>query len=236
MRKLKKAALLAMLLILAILLSGCIKMHIDVIWNEDNSGTIDMTVGVMSSALSMMGMTDSDIREQFRGSLEGEEADYRFRDYGDSQYVGVVASLDVDNITEDGTEATGELDFICVEDGGKRTYTVSGGFDTSEILGGMGDMEGMGISPDDMDLRISIVMPGRIVTHNATSREGNRLIWDLTDSSVKTVEAASESSGGGAVGIMRILLWALFILSLLVLVAVVVVIVIRVSSKKSLIA
>jgi len=197
MKKTKRMLLCLLFLVAAVLLSGCLKMHIDIVWKENNSGTVSMTFGVTNTALSMMGMSEAEIQAQFRESLQ-EGDDYSIRDYKDNDYTGIVATLDVDDITRGSSFATDQMRFRCSEEGRVRTYTVSGNYVSSDVMGDTGDLEDFGVSFADIDMKMSITMPGRIISHNATEQKGNKLIWDLTGSAVTSIEAKSEARGGGA--------------------------------------
>ena len=214
MRKYRKIIICALVLAMVMLLSGCIKMHIDIVWNEDNTGTLSMTMGVSTPMVSMMGSPE-EIREQLRESMVGVDDDFRIRDLDDDDYTGIIATRRIDDVTKNDAEAVEQISFKYSESGGKKTYTVSGEYDSSDSMGDMGDMEEMGMSMGDFDMKMSITMPGRIVSHNATQQVGNKLIWDLTEATVMDIRATSEVSGGG---FLNILFWVLFILSILVLI------------------
>ena len=194
MQKLKKPAMLcAALLMMASLLCGCMKMHIDIVWNDDNSANIALTVGVSKSALELMDISEAELREQLREEMAGE-GDYSFENFSDSEYTGIKAKLKIDDITENSADSLDTLNFSCVEGDSKKTYTVSGSFDNSDI------MEGDEFAGIEVDMKISLVMPGKIVSHNATERDGNKLTWVLTESSTVSIQATSEAteSGGGS--------------------------------------
>ena len=213
MKKAVRLTLCALLLVLTLLLSGCLKMHFDIVWNEDNTGTMSITMGLQKSAMEMMGITESDIRSQFKDSMQEDSDDYTFKDYSDSEYTGIVATMKIDDITKGTAGATDTLKFSCIEDGKKKTYSISGNFNGSAALGDNEDISDAGITLDSVDMKMSVVMPGNITSHNADEKQGNKLVWDLTKSSILKIEATSELSGrgGGAGGIGKILLWVAII-------------------------
>ena len=225
MKKLKKPAVLcAIVLIMALLLCGCMKMHIDVVWNEDNSASIAMTVGVTKSALTMMEVSEEEIQAQLREGMEGGE-DFTFESFSDSEYAGIIATLKVDDITKNSAGSIDQLNFTSVEEGDKKTYTVSGNLENSNITGGNSELEGI-----DIDIKMSIVMPGRILSNNASEKQGNKLTWVMTDSSASSIQATSESgpgSGGGG------LLWLWIVIGIVVLAGIVLVVLILSRRKKA---
>jgi len=180
------------------------KMHIDIVWNEDNSATIAMTVGITKSAMSLMEATESDIQAQLREGMEFNE-NYSFENFSDKEYAGVIATLKVDDITKKSADSVDQLNFRSSGEGKKRTYTVSGQFSGGGLTEGKSDLVGI-----EIDTQISIQMPGKIVSHNATEKKGNTLIWALNDSPTVSIDATSEAGGGG-------MLWLWIVIIVLVL-------------------
>ena len=195
--KLKRAALCAILLVLAVLLCSCMKMHIDIVWNEDNSASISTTIALTKSALSMMEITDAEIRQQLKESLEDDGEDYSFKDYSDSEYTGIVATMNVKDITKDSSANMDGLTFESTGSGNSKTYKVSGKLSGSDIAGDSEDMAENGIALDSIDMKITIKMPGKITSNNATEVKGNVLTWVLDPTSTTTLSAVSEGGGGG---------------------------------------
>ena len=198
---------------LAVLFSGCMKMHADIIWKEDNSGTLSMTVGMTNSAMSMMGTTTEDMQEQLKtGFLEDEEG-YTIEGFSDEEYTGIIATTRIADITTDVTNVSDQLSFIYTDKDNKKTYTVSGNYDGAASLGDNSSFEDSGLSLADIDMKISITMPGQITSHNATEQEGNKLIWDMTSASTTAIQATSEINSGGGV-----MLWVFIGLGVLILI------------------
>ena len=226
MKKIKLTILCVFLVVTMMLLGGCLKMHIDVVWNADNSGTISTTVGAKKSMASMMGGTEKDLQNSLRDGFVENEAEFKsIETFSDDEYTGIIAVMEVDDITKDETGAADQLRFRSEGEGKNRVYTVTGSFDSSDSFGDAGEMESMGVSMEDIDMKLSITMPGKITSHNATEQNGNKLTWNLAGSSVVRVEA--ESKAGGAGGLMNIIMWVVFVLSLLVLIAIVLLIILR---------
>jgi len=217
MRKIRKPVICIIVLALSILLSGCMKMHIDIIWNEDNSAVLAVTVGVDPSALSEFDFTEDEIREMLKESLEDEmdeDDDYTIEDFSDDDYVGVIVTTKLDDITKNTDDSIEHLKFTFETVSGTKTYTVQGDFMDSDILGDEAD-------EIDVDVRITIVMPGKLVSHNATESRGNKLTWIQEDPNVAvSIYARSEVGGfpwlwivigavvliaGGAVAVLLVL-------------------------------
>jgi len=216
---LKKSAICIFMVVLALFLCGCMKMHIDIVWREDNSATIDMTVGIQKAMLEMMGSSEEEMQEQFRESLNDEDFDYK--PFSDSEYTGVIGTMKVDDITKNTADAVEELQFRCTEEGKKKTYTVSGSLSGSDLTAGNSELEGV-----DIDMKFSIVMPGTIVSHNATEKSGNKLIWDI-GGGAPSIQATSESGGGGG------MLWLWIAIGAVVVVGGVVLVLLLTRKKKA---
>ena len=235
MKKLKKIAICALVLMTALLLSGCMKMHINVVWKEDNSAVITMTYGIDKSVFEspmlsdmMGGMSEADVRDQIKESMESDDVDFTFKDLNDSKYIGVIATGELKDITKDNVDSMDSLNFRCQEDGKKKVYTVSGRFDGSELtedLGDVSELEDLGIDMS-FDVKFIIEMPGNITEHNATEKNGNTLTWVLDTSKTTSIQATSESGGAGS-----LLLWILLIV--LIVILIVIIVAILMISKKS---
>ena len=208
MKKLRKPIICVLVLVLSIMLSGCMKMHIDIIWNEDNSAELTMTIGVATYALSMMDLTEEEMQQQLRESIEEDteidDDEYIIEDFSDSEYTGIKVTMKIDDITKNSEDSIEHLTFTFEDVGGTKTYTVIGDFMDSDIMGNEAD-------EFEIDSRITIVMPGRLRSHNATERSGNRLTWIQEDPNV-AVSIYARSEGGGG------LLWLWFVIGGVVLV------------------
>jgi len=146
----------------------------------------------------LMDLTAEELQGQLKEGMEENGDDYTFANFTDSEYTGVIGTAKIDNITTYTANAIEQLNFVYSDEGGKKTYTVSGVLDGSDALGGAGESGNMGMTISDMDMKISIAMPGKIISHNATWQEGNKLIWDLASSAAVSIQATSEASSAGA--------------------------------------
>ena len=220
----KKAMLLVLLLVAAILLSGCLKMQVDIVWNEDNTGTMTMTQSILKGSASIFGMSDDDILNQMKDSYTEDEDFTSIETFSDDDYVGIIMTMEIEDVTDNSQDDsfTSQLRFRSEGEGNKRTYSVSGSISGDEFTGEAG-MEELGVSTDDIEMKMSITMPGTIVSHNAHEQKGNKLTWDLTASDFVKIEAESKAGGG----FMTILMWILFVLGLLLLAGAVILIIMQ---------
>ena len=226
MRKLKKIAVFTMVLAAALLLSGCMKMHIGIVWNEDNSAKITITYGIQKSALEIMESSAEDVQQQMRESMEAEGEGYSFRNFSDSDYVGVIATVEVDDITKNSVDSLDTLTFRCEETGKNKVYTVSGRIEGSDVAGDSSDLDDLGISLDSIDMKIIIEMPGNITSNNAGEKKGNTLTWVLDPAVTTSIQATSESGGGS------VFLWILLIVLIVIFIGIIIAILILSKKKK----
>ena len=194
MKRFKALTMGALLLLLVFLLGGCMKMHINIVWQEDNTGNVATVIGVDEAVLASLGLSTDEVLEGIRESLL-DEGGFVVEDYRDEMYVGVAASMDIDDLTAFPTAATEELSFTCTEADGKKVYTFAGEYDGSDLADLSDGLESETYSISDLDMQLSIVMPGEIIDHNADQRVGNKLIWDIATYAKLPVLAISEVYG-----------------------------------------
>jgi len=197
------------------------KMHIDIVWKEDNSAELSMTIGVAKYALTMMDLTEEEMQQQLRESMEEDTEvgdEYTIEDFSDSEHTGIKVTMKIDDITKNTEDLLEHLTFTFDDSDGTKTYTVTGDFMDSDIMGNDADEL-------EVDARITIVMPGRLRSHNATESSGNKLTWIQEDPNVAvSIYARSEGSGG--------MLWLWLVIGGVVLVGGGVVAVLLVLKKK----
>ncbi|MCL2766724.1 MAG: copper amine oxidase N-terminal domain-containing protein [Peptococcaceae bacterium] len=193
MRKMKGLTLCAMVLMLAVVFSGCMKIQSGVVWYEDNTGDVIVSIGVNNAVAELMEMTAEELQEELRESIEDAvDENATFESFVDSEYIGITATAKVDNMLTDTHGTAQQLNYSYSETDGKKTYTVSGDFDVTSFLEGDDDAE-----TDLVVFEFSIVMPGTITTNNATKQDGNKLIWDMTNKTIVPVQATSVINGAG---------------------------------------
>ena len=194
MKKIKFLTVVAVLLGLTFLLSGCMQMYIDVVWSEDNSGVIKTNVGVDESILTVFGFTDDEILDGIKESFEEDADEYTVEEYSKDGYIGVIATIDVEDLTSTPTGATEDLTFIYTEEDGKKVYLFSGEYNGEDLSDIGDDPEFDVFKIEDMDMKMSITMPGEVTYHNADEQAGNKLIWNIATSSTVPIMAVSEVS------------------------------------------
>ena len=217
----KRLAVCAILLAMVLILSGCMKMHIDIVWNADNSASVSMTVAVMKSMLTMMETSEDEIRQQFREGMEGDGS-YTFKDYSDKEFTGIVATLHVADITKGSPDSIDGLIFRSSGEGKSKTYTVTGSISGSDITGDNDELTGI-----DIDMKLSIQMPGKVTSHNAAEQRGNTLTWSLLDASASSIQATSTGGAGGG------MTWLWIVIGVVVLAGVIVVVLMLARKKKA---
>ena len=173
----KKLVACIIMCMMVLLLCGCMKMHIDIVWNADNSAMVTYDVGITRATMSTLDMTEKDVYDGLKNSFPDDI--YDVEKYENNEYVGIIATAQIEDITED--DGLDNLSFTCTKSGTKKIYNFSGRIN--------GDAESLG-----MDFQISITMPGRITSHNADTAKGKTLTWDMTGG-YQSIEATSETGG-----------------------------------------
>ncbi|MCJ7726384.1 MAG: hypothetical protein MUP76_08380 [Acidimicrobiia bacterium] len=211
---------------LALLTTACkIQVNAEFTINADKTGAVVLEFGY-----------DDEIKELAESS--GESPDSMFGDMGleDAPNAEVtterrgdmtfqIVTVPIDDVTaaeglggEMGAGLTDDFTITFTDD----LVTVTGSTTLDDALGG--DSEDMAGIPPEMlseffEVNIRITMPGEILDHNATSRDGNTLTWNvnLTDPSI-SISAQSNpnaSAGGGNTMVYIIIAAAVVLLGLL---------------------
>ena len=181
-RNLVMAARTAAALVLALALSGCIKMDVDLTLDGDRADG-SMIVGVNRALLDMSGESVDDLLAEFdaeAGIPEGATA----RPYEDDVFVGqeyVLSGVDIAELSdEDGLS----IDY----DAEAGTYDVSGAVDMTDI-----GTEAAGLG--DFDISVSITFPGEVTDHNGTL-DGRTVTWTPVLGETNEIRATARDGGG----------------------------------------
>lgn len=197
--KVRKLFIIFAIALTAILLSAC-KVNFITEIDANGSGKYVQEIGFQGDEASMAGLSSagedfcaSQNQDLLPGTVIRQET--RNEDETWCIYETEFASLE-ELKTIYGTTDTSVNDISLAD--GKLTYDI--------ILDLSGDSE----APMGADLMWSVVMPGNIIEHNATTQDGNTLSWKLLGGAVNQIHAVSEVGvfsgntllyvlGGGAV-------------------------------------
>lgn len=180
-RRLVMAARTAAALVIALALSGCIKMDVDLTLNGDQADG-SMIIGVNRSLLELSGESVEDLLAEIdadEGIPEGATA----RPYEDDVYVGqeyVLSGVDIAELDDEVVSIS--------HDAEAGTYEVSGEMDMTDI-----GPEAAGLG--DFDITVSITFPGDVTDHNGTL-DGRTVTWTPVLGEVNEMRATARDGGG----------------------------------------
>jgi hypothetical protein len=191
--------------LLALVAAACeIETNFGVVINADGSGRIVVEVGMDEEAQELL---LEDVDDPFEGNelAEAPNAVRRTETRGDLMFW--IVEIPVDDVTEIedtlvGAESSVISSFeVEVTD---TLVTVSGTATASEAMGE--ETIDPSLLGDALSFNVRITMPGKILSHNADSRDGSTLIWDIPIvGGTLNVQAESDPSqpagGGGGAGI-----------------------------------
>ncbi|MCY3579832.1 MAG: hypothetical protein OXH33_04635 [bacterium] len=239
-RRKNRRGYLVALLASVLLLSACeVRLHANLEIEEDESGTIAVVMAFDDALASMAGPELGDGLGEMSAQLPSE---WQAEPFAEDGFNGIRITVPFESLTElqdaltaltqgeSGSDLpVGELmgflgDIIPTREGDtfRFSLTMPAGMDQAlgEELGPMPIEASMLDSV--FDIRMSLTLPGEIVSHNADIKVGDTLVWNLSFAdSVRTLQAESmlTSAISGAL--------ILVALALAVLVALVVVLLVR---------
>lgn len=209
-------------MILVLALSACtIRFDVDMVINEDESGTFALFIGFDEEFQQLMeqgggeggfniteGLEDVpegwNVEEVVEDGFEGvkvssafadlEELEARLGELGDTADTGVGTEFLSDfGLTHEGDEFRFEVDVSGLDEQLAGAVGESGGDD---LLSGI---DPTSLFEDLFEIRFKLTLPGTIGANNADAIEGNTLIWnvDVTDEG-GTYEAVSSVGGGSS--------------------------------------
>jgi len=214
---------------LALLTTACkIEINANFDINADKSGTVALEMGFDDEFASIMeSMSDepldpSTIFEDFdlEGTPEAVSSEER---RGDMTFY--IVTIPVDDITEPqdlGGEATAGLTDDIAVIFTDELVSVTASVNATDALGDSGELDMF--TPDmlaeSFSVNIRITMPGKILSHNANSQDGNTLTWSVDLASGGALDLQAESDPRGSESSGGIPIWV-FIAAAVVLVALV---------------
>ena len=230
--------LLLLSMVGALLLTACeLRIFADLVIDEDESGTFAAELSMDDALASLVGA------ELGRELPDGEDMfpdNWSIAVVSEDGFEGIRATVPFGSLTglrevllglaatEGQFAELGVLDFLAAGlptregDTFRFTLTIPAGL---EGLLGEGLAESplpvdLGMLDQVFDIRLSVMLPGEIVSHNADLHTGNLLVWNLslTDSG-RTLEAESQLRGPG---VHMAIVWVAVAAALIILIVLVV--------------
>jgi len=197
----KRLSVVMMSVLVAVLLSGCLESDLKVKLNADGSGVVTIEQRLDKSVIDQGMATEEDIEMGTEEEIEELEAEgYKVTQETTDEHFVVTATKSFDDINKldlDTGDGESELEFKLEQDKGltktvnKLTVTsgeVTENVDDDILASGMTDMLGGMI-----DVTFTLELPAKPVEHNATSEDGNVLVWDLVKHGDETIEVEYEA-------------------------------------------
>lgn len=188
------------IVVAAILLTGCMKMNVKVVIEDENTATMSMEAYYSKEMLDSYGADPDEAFEQFNsGKYEGWQTKDISKTIDGKEYVGV-------ELTAPAKECKDILDNLTVKEEGKsKVYTFTMSSNNLDDLGDPDDLEGTGYSLDQMkklglEMVMSIQMPGKIKNATFGKIDGDTVTIDLLEmamanaSDIKIVAEESTSA------------------------------------------
>lgn len=191
--------------LLALVAAACkIETNFGAVINADGSGTIIAEIGMDEEA---QGFFLQDVSDPFEGNDMSECPGARTSEEQRGDLKFWIIECDVADITAntgllEDNENSMVSDFsITVTD---TLVTVSGSASAEDTLGSEAEGFDPGVLEDSISANVKITMPGRILEHNADSKDGNTLTWkvpilggNLDIQATSDPTGPADSSGGG---------------------------------------
>lgn len=205
-KRMGTAGRLAMIAALALLLTGCLKLDMDLKIGTDNTVSGSMIFAVNKDVLALTGGSVDDLL----GSdtpLPSDVKGVTSEDYSDDKFVGKKFTFDSVPITEF-SDPTDPEALKITRDG--DAFVVSGVLDLSQgTSGATGPMGGTGAAAflDSAEIRIAITFPGEVISSNGTA-SGNTVTWQpkFGDRLEMSAKGSAIASGGSSSTLLYVLI------------------------------
>lgn len=216
-KRMGTAGRLAMVAALALLLTGCLKLDMDLKIGTDNTVSGSMIFAVNKDVLALTGGSVDDLLGS-DSPLPSDVKGVTSADYSDDKFVGKKFTFDSVPITEF-SDPTDPEALKITRDG--DAFVVSGVLDLSQgTSGATGAMGGTGAAAflDSAEIRIAITFPGKVISSNGT-QSGNTVTWQpkFGDRLEMSAKGSAIASGGSS----SMLLYVLILVGVVVLIAII---------------
>jgi len=188
----RRAARVALMVVLAALLGACMRVEASLMLNPDNTVDGTITLAPSEQLIELTGVDPDDALSRIQGPIykplpEGVEVEAS--DYEEDGFVGktyTYSGATLEQISRDGN--------LTVTRKGD-TFVVDGTLDLSE---GTTDV-GPTVQPllEQFDMSISVTFPGTVSEHDGTL-DGNTVTWTPAFGEITTLHAVGSAVDGGA--------------------------------------
>jgi hypothetical protein len=204
--------------IVAVLLTGCIKLNVDFTVSSDNTVSGTMVFAFSKQLLQLTGQSAQDLigsSAPIPSSVPGMSA----KPYDDGEFAGEEYTFDAVPLTQFNSDDPTSISIVRSGD----TFTVSGVLDLSSATGASGatgTIPGLDQALAGADIRISIAFPGAVTDSNGVV-DGSTVTWNPKIGQRVELRATAGAIGSGSSSTSSIVLIGLIALGVIVVVVVV---------------
>jgi hypothetical protein len=217
-RRLRTIGRVAALAALAMLMSACLKLDIDLTLSSDDTVSGSVIFAMDKGLLDLAGQSFDDLLAESAPIPEDLEG-VTVEDYEDDEFVGQQFNFEAVPITEFADAGEGQLSIVREGD----VFRVSGVLDLSAGLTGATGLSGFDPSQflQGAELRVRVTFPGEVTEANGEI-DGNSVTWTPVVGERTDLNATGSAVEGG--GSSNLMLWLIIggVALLLVIVAVVI--------------
>jgi hypothetical protein len=204
--------------IVAVLLTGCIKLNVDFTVSSDNTVSGTMVFAFSKQLLQLTGQSAQDLigsSAPIPSSVPGMSA----KPYDDGEFAGEEYTFDAVPLTQFNSDDPTSISIVRSGD----TFTVSGVLDLSSATGASGatgTIPGLDQALAGADIRISVSFPGAVTDSNGVV-DGSTVTWNPKIGQRVELRATAGAIGSGSSSTSSIVLIGLIALGVIVLIVVV---------------
>jgi hypothetical protein len=190
---------LAMIAALALLLTGCLKLDMQLDVQADDTVNGSVVFAVNKDVLALTGGSFGDLigdQTPFPSDVEGVTSE----EYDDGEFVGQRFTFEGVSITEFSSDPADPDGLSITHEG--DTFVVQGALDLSQDLAGLSGVTGATgpFDPEQLmgsaELRIAITFPGEVTEANGDI-DGNTVVWEPRFGVRQELQATASAVGGG---------------------------------------
>ncbi len=213
-RRVRTAARIGAFAVLALLLSGCVKLNMDLSINSDDTVSGTIQVGIQKELVELTGQSIDDLLGT-EVPLPSDVPGVTVEPFDDGEFVG--QQFDFESVPISEFAGTGAEEINISRSG--DTYVVTGTLDLSSGLSGATGLTGLGVSGAELfesaDLSIAFTFPGDVIEANGqvdgntvtyTPVFGERLEINATGSAVDDGDGGSSGGDDGDSNLVLILI------------------------------
>jgi hypothetical protein len=199
--KLRTAGRIGVLTLIAVLMSACLKLDMNLQVSSDNTVSGTIIFAIQKQILELAGGSVDDLFSE--APLPSDAPGVTVKDYEDDTFAGKEISFDSVPITQFSGDTEDELKITREGD----VFHVSGTLDLSSALSGATGVSGFDPSTflEGAELKIQITFPGEVIDSNGQV-DGNTVTWVPEVGQATDIQATASAVEGGG-GSSNLILW-----------------------------